>query len=136
MSTTRQRVSSEQKTTESTHELVQVSSFRIASPVIIIILTLFYVLMFMIWYSPSAIPVPVLSIPLLGKLIGYLIAHPNYDLGLIWFTIIAHTFESYFGVYFCGKHNFTCASTAWYILQTLYCGGFCLRVLFKYKPHK
>lgn len=92
--------------------------------------------MFMIWYSPSGIPTQVLDTPLLGKLVELLIANPNYDLGLIWFTIIAHSLESCYAIHFCVKNNFSPLSTIWYIVQVMYCGGFCLRLLLQYKPHK
>ena len=136
MSTTRQRIHTEQKPSEAHSDPRQVSSFRLASPVVLVLLTLAYILMFMIWYSPSEIPAQVMNIPLLGSIVEYLIANPSYSIGLIWFTIIMHSLESCYAIHFCIKNNFTALSTIWYLVQVLYAGGFCLRVLFQYKPHK
>ena len=135
MSTTRHRIPTEQKPDEIHSYPPQVSSFRLTSPVILVTLTLAYLLMFMIWYSPDEIPVLVLNIPLLGRIVEYLIANPNYNLGFIWFTIIAHSLESCYSIRFCLKNNFTPSSTIWYIVLVMYCGGFGMKVLFQYKHH-
>ena len=131
----RQRTSRNKKCTQ-TFDVPPVYFFSLVSPQIYLIITLAYIIMAAVWYSPDQIPVAILNTPILGNLVWFLISYPILNLGFIWLTIIAHIVESYFAIKFCWKHNFSISSTALYIAQTLYCGGFCLRVLFRYNPSK
>ena len=129
----RQRTSSDRKSPRF-HDAPPVNFFSLVSPGVYSFLTLSYTFMAAIWYCPNQIPSILLNTPILGHLIQFLIAFPKVNLGLILFTIIVHTLESFFVVAFCWKHNFSISCTAFYIAQILYCGGFGLSVLFKYKP--
>ena len=132
--TLRQRVSD--RKSPKLHDMAPVSFFSLVSPQVYLLLTLAYVIMGVAWYFPDEISTLMLTTPFLGQVFRFLTVYSKVNLGLIWFTIIAHIIESYFAVKFCRRHNFSNSSTMFYIGQTLYCGGFCLKVLFRYRPAK
>ena len=131
--TVRQRARSSQLSPE-IPDVPPVVFVSLVSPIVYLVLTFAYSIMGVVWYSPDLLPALLRDMPVLGNVIRLLISYPILNYGLIWFTIIAHIFESFFAFKFCSKHNFSISCTTLYIAQTLYCGGFCLRVLFKYKP--
>ena len=112
----------------------EVSYSKTVSPLIYIVVTLGYILLGTTWYSPTDVPSLVLKTPLLGYLTQLLIDDPNIISGVWWFIIIAHIFETCFAIRFCVKNKFKPSSTLLFFAQTLYLGGFSLRVLLKYRP--